>query len=247
MTAPRIIALRGLPDEDQARRLRRDLPDAEWHRIARLRRPQDRLRSLLGRALARRLLAQYLGLAPAQVPLMVGPHGKPLLAAKLGTAPAWHFSIAHSGDQVLAAIGPQALGVDVETCPVQVDNALFRLTTGRDPHPVEITGDDDRAGRKTGMPAPDAQAFCAEWVCREAVLKACGLGLLIEPGRLRLQPGGQGWHQVTEPPETSGQHVRLLWASPVHCAALCLPAPQDDWQLTRLDLDAWLNGLDAAS
>ncbi|MGB6006654.1 4'-phosphopantetheinyl transferase family protein [Castellaniella sp.] len=237
MTAPWIVALRGLPDEEQAQRLRRDLPDAEWQWIARLRQPQDRLRSLLGRALARRLLASRMDLSPERVPLTTGLHGKPLLAAAPGTAPAWHFSIAHSGDQVLVAVGPHALGVDVETCPDSVDVALFRFATGREPDRSEVF----RAG---GSEAPtlDTQAFCAEWVCREAVLKACGQGLLIEPGRLRLQACGQGWQQVAGPPEVCGQHVRLLWTSPAHCAAVSLPAPRDDWRLTRLDLDAWLAG-----
>ncbi|WP_298014590.1 4'-phosphopantetheinyl transferase superfamily protein [uncultured Castellaniella sp.] len=242
MTTPRIIALRGLPDEEQARRLRRDLPEAEWQWIARLRQPQDRLRSLLGRALARRLLAPRLDLAPARIPLTTGPHGKPLLAALSG----WHFSIAHSGDQVLAAVGPQALGVDVERCPERVDEALFRFATGREPGRTDPSRDGPR-DETAGTTVSDAQAFCAEWVRREAVLKACGLGLTIEPGTLRLRACGQGWHRVDGPPEVRGLHVRLLGSSPGYRAALCLPAPRDDWQLTRLGLDAWLSDPEAVA
>lgn len=241
MIAPRIVALSGLPDEVQARRLRRDLPEAEWRWITRLRQPRDRLRSLLGRALARRLLAPHLDLMPDRVPLAAGPHGQPRLAVPPGSAPAWHVSIAHSGDQVLAAIGPQALGVDVEICPAEVDDALFRYATGRAQAPSGA-GEGRRADGGEHSSARDAQVFCAEWVCREAALKACGQGLLIDPARLRLHDRGQGWHRVDGPPGVQGLHVRLLWTSSAHCAALCLPTPRDDWRLTRTDLDDWLDG-----
>ncbi|WP_323018627.1 hypothetical protein [Castellaniella sp.] len=222
-----IVALRGLPDEAQAQRLRQDLPQAEQHWITRLHRPQDRLRSLLGRALVRRLLAQRLGAPPAHIALNTGPHGKPQLSALAGAAPVWHFNIAHSGDQVLAAIGPQPLGVDVEACPDTIDAALLQMVMGR------------RAADRS--PDLDPRAFCTEWVQREAVLKACGLGLMITPGQLRLHAGGHGWRSVSGPPATDGLYVRLLWASSTDCAALCLPAPTPAWQLSQWDLAAWLD------
>ncbi len=216
-----LVLSRGLPDEAGAIRLRRDLPEAEWRWITRLRRPEDRLRSLVGRVLARRLLGQRLGLAPGAVPLDTGPHGKPMLAVP---TPAWHFNIAHSGDLVLVGAGPQPLGVDVEHCPDTVDANLWRLVTGR------------------ADTAPDPGTFCAHWVRREAVLKACGLGLRAEPGTLRLsEPDDGGWTPVAGRPEVEGLQVRLLRATPDHCAALCLtntPAP-GAWTLKTLALADW--------
>jgi len=233
MDGTRIVALRGLPDPAQARLLRRLLPDAEWQWITRLRQPEDRLRSLTARALARHLLAQRLGRPPTDIALAADPRGKPGLAVPAG----WHFNLAHSGGHVLAAVGRQPLGVDVEACPGRADNALFRFATGRDP---DGTGP---GGLQDGVPPtrlPDAQAFCAEWVCREAVLKACGLGLSMEPGCLRLRATGDGWLRVAGLPAAEGLHVRLLWQSPADCAALCLPTPDPAWRLTRLDLSAWM-------
>ncbi|MBB6084058.1 4'-phosphopantetheinyl transferase family protein [Castellaniella defragrans] len=254
----RLILSRGLPDAAGAARLRLDLPEDEWRRIARLRRADDRLRSLVGRALARRLLGRRLGLAPADVPLGAGPHGKPMLVAA-----AWHFNIAHSGDLVLVGVGPGPLGVDVEHCPDQVDAALWRLVTGGPlpaaSHPaLDPPARDHPAAGRSGA-APDPRAFCAQWVRREAILKACGLGLSVEPGALRLAdaggsdapaepvkpgesrepgqsagPGGPGetagWTPVSGLPEAEGLWVRLLWSEPGHCAALCLPggAPGPD-------------------
>ncbi len=180
-----------------------------------------RLRSLVGRVLARRLLGQRLGLAPGAVPLDTGPHGKPMPAVP---TPAWHFNIAHSGDLVLVGAGPQPLGVDVEHCPDTVDANLWRLVTGR------------------ADTAPDPGTFCAHWVRREAVLKACGLGLRAEPGTLRLsEPDDGGWTPVAGRPEVEGLQVRLLQATPDHCAALCLtntPAP-GAWTLKTLALADW--------
>lgn len=226
--ATQVVALQGLPDAQQAQSLRRKLPDAEWQWITRLRQPQDQLRSLLGRALLRHLLAQRLGLPPAQVPLAAGPHGKPQLAAAPGADAVWHFNVAHSGDHVLAAVGPHPVGVDVELCPATVDLALLR----------EVTGDTGR--QLTGR--NDEQSFCTEWVRREAALKARGLGLLLDPGRLRFAPPGPDWQAVLAPAQVAGLHVRLLWASAAHCAALCLPTPTTNWRLTRRTLDAWLDG-----
>jgi len=229
-----VVALRGLPDPAQARALRRLLPDAEWQWITRLRQPEDRLRSLTARALVRQMLARRLGVPPAGIALAADPRGKPGLAVPAG----WHFNLAHSGGHVLAAVGRQPLGVDVEACPRRVDNALFRFATGRDPDGA------GPGGLQDGVPParlPDAQAFCAEWVCREAALKARGLGLSVEPGGLRLRAAGDGWLRVAGLPAAEDLHVRLLWQSPTDCAALCLAAPDPAWRLTRLDLSAWMD------
>ncbi|GAA0236622.1 hypothetical protein GCM10009125_26920 [Castellaniella daejeonensis] len=246
-TPYRLILSRGLPDDDGAARLRRDLPEAEWRWIARLRRPDDRLRSLVGRALARRLLGRRLDLAPEDVSLSAGPRGKPMLAGGRPGEPAgpdagaraWHFNIAHSGDLVLVGVGPGPLGVDVEHCPERVDADLWRQVTGL-PLPAPAPGGSEAA--------PDPRAFCAQWVRREAVLKACGLGLAAEPGTLRLTGAGdEGWTPVSGRPEVEGLWVRLLWASPAHCAALCLPetAPRpEDWPLKTLALSDWIGGSD---
>lgn len=216
-----VVASRGLPDADQQRALRFDLPPAEWQHIQRLHRPDDRLRSLTGRALARRLLARRLSTSPARVALTTGAQGKPMLRDPAAT---WHFNIAHSGDQVLVAVAPFPLGVDVECCPphAEVDAGLWESVTGRRPQgPVH------------------APAFCAEWVRREAVLKACGTGLALDPARLRLQHATGGWQAVDGIPQAVGLRVRLLWQSPAHCAALCLTPSLAAWRLAKVTLADW--------
>ena len=253
-TPTHLILSRGLPGREEVERLRRDLPASEWHWITRLHRPDDRHRSLVGRALVRRLLAQRLGCTPAAVPLETGPQGKPRLAphtvqrlmnaeTPVADPRPWHFNVAHSGDQVLVGIGPHPLGVDVEHCPDVVDPALWRHVTG-------CTGP---AAPVLDQPAalPDPEAFCADWVCREAVLKACGLGLSLEPGVLqRADPECTGWMPVSGRPEVQGLQVRLLWSNPDDCAALCLPdhaTATGTWTLVTYALDDWIDAPNPAT
>ncbi|WP_323011928.1 hypothetical protein [Castellaniella sp.] len=219
-----VLALSGLPDAALAARLCRVLPAAEWQWIQRLHRPEDRLRSLCGRAALRILLAPRLGLPTTSIPLCTGPWGKPMLASPAGTPPDWHFNIAHSADQVLLAIGRQALGVDVEACPKQPDHALYRLVTGHAPQSTEQ--------------AQNPLDFCRQWVCREAILKACGMGLNAPMGALRLHPSESGWWRVSGLPAAEGLLVRQLWQSTAHCAALCLPDTAS-WQLQQHDGTSW--------
>ena len=233
-TPYQLILSQGLPDAAAAARLRQDLPAAEWHWITRLRQPDDRLRSLTARALVRRLLGRRLGLSPAAIRLGTDPLGKPMLIdGPTARAPAWQFNMAHSRDLVLVGIGPGSLGVDVEHRPAAVDNGLWQQVTGHR-MPTALAGRTDAA----------AQAFCAQWVRREAVLKACGLGLRIEPGTLHLADGDpMDWTCVTGLAAADALQVRLLWDSPAHCAALCLPrtaARPGSWSLHTVELAAWI-------
>lgn len=217
MDTPLILALCGLPDASLTAQLRCVLPATEWQWIQRLQRPEDRLRSLCGRAALRILLAPRLGIPATDISLDTGPWGKPILASRDGTPPDWHFNIAHSKDQILVAIGRLALGVDVETCPKHVDHDLYRLVTGQAPDPAQ---------------PPDALDFCRQWVCREAILKACGMGLSAPMDTLRLHPGPAGWWRVSGLAAANGLSVRLLWQSTAHCAALCL-SDTSAWQVKR--------------
>ena len=226
-TPYQLILSQGLPDDAGAARLRDDLPASELHWITRLRRTDDRLRSLTGRALVRRLLGRHLGQAPAAVRLGAGPQGKPMME---DAASGWQFNIAHSGDLVLVGVGPGPVGVDVEHCSAPVDAALWQQVTGR------------------ALPEPasghTAQAFCAQWVRREAVLKACGAGLHIAPAALQLGDGDPGaWQPVAGPAAVNGLRVRLLWSTPAHGAALCLPqaaAGADAWSMQTVALADWI-------
>ncbi|CAN5381495.1 4'-phosphopantetheinyl transferase superfamily protein [soil metagenome] len=142
---------RSLDDRDTALGM---LSDAERRRYDAA--PSDTF--LLGRLLLRRLVGELTGVAPEDVPLVAvcpdcgGPHGRP---AVVGSA--LHVSLSHSAVAVVAAAswdGP--VGVDVE--------------------PLKVS---DEALTAVGMLA--GEGSLERWTRVEAVLKADGRGLRVDP------------------------------------------------------------------
>lgn len=123
----------------------------------------------------REVLGGCLGRPAESVELLVGPHGRPMLAsggAGLG------FSASHGGGSLLVAVarGVQP-GVDIEALAPR-PNALpiaRRYFTGEEAEALEAL-----QGREREL------AFYRLWVAREAVLKAIGRGLAFGLDRLRI-------------------------------------------------------------
>ncbi|WP_253769294.1 4'-phosphopantetheinyl transferase family protein [Goodfellowiella coeruleoviolacea] len=168
------------------------LDPAERERHGRFLRPVDAARFATGRAVAKTVLAQQVGIDPAEVrfttecPHCAGNHGKPRMA---GTDV--DLSISHSGDLVAVGMVVGAvLGVDVEQ------------TTTRQPGnlPVEALAPRERAVLQA-LPADQrVAAFFTYWTRKEALLKATGHGLAA----------GMDTFTVSAPNE----HPELLeWAS----------------------------------
>lgn len=139
----------------------------------------DRERFLLGRGGLRRLLGDWLGLAPQTVPLATGPRGKPCCPA----GPA--FNVSHSGDLILLAVHPcRPVGVDVERLRPALN---WQAIARRMLTPAEL----DRINSLREPERP--QAFLTSWCRLEARLKARGDGLA---GRGRL------WRETVTPAAT---------------------------------------------
>lgn len=171
---------------DYSPRLDGLLSTVEVARAARLRRPEDRIRQILGATMLRFAAAAATGAKPEEVgvdrtcPTCPEPHGRPTLP---GTG--LHASITHSGDLVglaLTTTGP--VGLDVERVS-DVDIAGLSRT---------VLHEEERA-------APlDHGAFFTYWTRKEAVVKATGDGLRAalaevrvsgpaEPPAVRAYPG----------------------------------------------------------
>jgi 4'-phosphopantetheinyl transferase len=167
-------------DEPARRRLGPLLAPAERARAARLARAADRDRFVVGRGLARLALATQLGIAPRDVALRTGAHGRPALAC--GT---FDFNVAHSAGLVACAVARELrVGIDVEHLRVLRErHALVELTCA--PH--------ERAWLDT-LPRQARRAALFElWTAKEACLKASGCGLLEPPAEVAvaLRPGGE--------------------------------------------------------
>lgn len=162
-------------------------------------------RTLAGRTALRLLLAHVLDEAPARARDVVveracdrcgAPHGRP-------RAPGLSLSSSTSEDQVMVTVAAQEvqIGVDVQALPDTVwagfDAAVL--------HPRE-------RGR---LDTADLRSRIALWTRKEAVLKAAGIGLLVEPSHIPLvrRPGPEApwWSVAGDAPQLMrGLHVRNL-------------------------------------
>jgi phosphopantetheinyl transferase len=115
--------------------------------------------------------AQYLGCTPASV--RVTRAGKPELEGSELTV-----SLTHSGDAVLVAIAAGGeVGVDAEL--LRPDAAGWTL--------VDHALTESERARLDAVPVPDrAESFLRTWTRKEAILKAAGTGLGLDPRQVEL-------------------------------------------------------------
>ncbi|CAN5436761.1 hypothetical protein BH11ACT1_BH11ACT1_00620 [soil metagenome] len=151
-----------------------DLAAEDHARLHRLRRGADRDRSASAGVLLRAAVGAWAGTPAGDVVVRracascgATDHGKPFVASTPTTPTPPHVSVAHADEVVVVAVtaaGP--VGVDVELA----DAAQFDGFEA-------VALSDEEAGRGVREPAARART----WVRKEAVLKATGLGLAVDP------------------------------------------------------------------
>jgi 4'-phosphopantetheinyl transferase len=144
--------------------------------------PEFRDRFLLGRLLLREMTAELLGLpierviVSSECPRCGEPHGRPIIGGV--DEGALHASLSSTRDLVVAALLParsgSAVGVDVEA----TEGAPDRLAAIDDVVPRE------------GWSKPRRGAALRRWTRVEAVLKADGRALRVDPRRVALRRAG---------------------------------------------------------
>jgi 4'-phosphopantetheinyl transferase len=130
-------------------------------------------------------------------------HGRPVIAATEQVRRPAHVSLARAGDLSIVAVtdaGHVGVDVEVEGSAERADVEQVVL------HPLE------RAGAVADL--------TRTWVRKEAVLKAYGLGLVVDPSHLLLDDDGiAAW----DSPHPAPDPVRVLdVAVPGHVAAVAL-------------------------
>jgi 4'-phosphopantetheinyl transferase len=164
-------------------RLNECLPQEERDRAARFRHPDDRRRWVVARGALRWLIGRYLGRDPATLRFEQGRHGKPALA---GDAPPidLQFNLSHSAGVGLAGfcIG-RAVGVDLEHADRSVDARALatRICSPQEQAMLARLPEDEGTLR-----------FIELWTCKEAWMKAVGLGISAGPAGVDvdLSPDG---------------------------------------------------------
>lgn len=148
----------------------------EKHRASRFRFDQDRTAYILSHVVWRMVLANCLGMQPADVPLARAPSGQPQLP---GTA--LSTSLSHSGNWVAMAICAGAtVGVDIEqSAPrTRLNDIADVICTPSEAAQLQLL----RAKARE-------RALLVLWTRKEALLKAFGLGLAVEPSKLSAETG----------------------------------------------------------
>lgn len=152
------------------------LSDSELARLEKFRRLEDRVSYARAHLLLRRALLRYLPPSYSKLEFLSSDAGKPRLDAR-EIPTSIEFNLSHCDTCVACAISNSAVGIDVES----IERELEPETAARILHPSEAIRIEHFA------PSPKQRALLQYWTCKESVLKAIGIGLLIEPNELVIE------------------------------------------------------------
>ena len=127
----------------------------------------DARRFIVRRGHLRTILANYVGVRAQALVLAAGTHGKPFLE----TPDQIHFNLSHSGGLMMLVVSPDCpVGADIEKVePMTEDIARVAFT------------ERECAQLAALSPSHRLREHYKLWTCKEAVLKAHGTGLMVEP------------------------------------------------------------------
>ena len=185
-------------------------------------------RFALGRAILRGVLGAATNVAPAEVPLHTGLHGKPKLT---GASNGPWFSIAHSEDLYVVALSTVGeVGIDVER-----HRAIEQWERVADR--VLDANERLQLAAEVGAGEEPGRVFLRHWCRVEAELKAVGSGIAgLEAHRAGRRPAGLRLAECETlplPGTEAGVSPRYQLA-----VALCSPSRDSEFQMTDASAQA---------
>ncbi len=219
-TAPfcdQVPAARAMPLLDGERR----------ERTARLRRPEDRARSVTAGLLLRFGLAERFGLPPGSCSIERGENGKPFVKGR----PDCCFNLSHAGEWAVCALSAAPVGVDIERAEGRHEDLARRFFC---PEEFAWLGRQPEDGRE--------EAFFRLWTLKESYIKYLGKGLSLSLSAFCIHPGPPV--AVTQ----EGKHVSCRFREYSDCIgyrlAVCAAGGEDIAPRPRLlDTEALLGTL----
>ena len=136
-------------------------------------------RSFRSRLGLRRILANYLDCSPAEVPLMIEGHGKPILNGEASL----QFNLSHCGEYAILAVSKQTpLGIDLERIRKEspIDDLAQRCFSIEEQEGWSKT---EKEKRRT--------SFFHLWVQKEAMVKAHGAGMTLPLRHFSGEPNAE--------------------------------------------------------
>ena len=212
--------------------LRTVLSPDEQERAARFVFERDRLRFVSARGILRVLLGGYLNREPARIVFHYGPNGKPALAGEDANPADLRFNVSHSGDYCLCAVALRRdVGIDIEMVRSDVECLPLaeRFFTRREYEDLLRGSEQDRRAR-----------FFRYWTCKEAYLKARGVGISTGLARIEMTFNADGSVECSKRDDLivhgTGCLVRPISIGD-HVAA-AVAAEGDDWDVAICDYPA---------
>ena len=202
------------------------LSPEESRRAARLVFEQDQERFILTHGILRILLGQYLNQEPASLGFRYGAHGKPGLNAAESSPESLCFNLSHSGDYCLCAFAlSRQVGVDIEMVRSNVEclQLAERFFARREYEDLRKAAEEVRRA-----------LFYRYWTCKEAYLKARGLGLSSGLDRIEVTFAADGSVGCCDTGRgMDGQNARWVVKelSLGHEVAAAVAAAGDDWDV----------------
>lgn len=167
--------------ETQLLALAATLSSDEVSRAEKFYKEQHRLRFIAGRGILRTILSRYLNVEPQELQFTYEPLGKPVLTNTLNGQKLW-FNLSHSQGLALCVVSCDRLvGVDLEyVCPITDVLTLAKQFFSQKEYSV----------MRSLPPLQKEEVFFRYWTCKEAYLKATGVGLSqLQQIEVSLAPG----------------------------------------------------------
>lgn len=181
-----------LIDPSKVREAHAYLTAEETERATRFRSKKDSNHWAACRAGLRQILAKVCGIPPKEVPIAVGPNGKPLLGHPFAHL---HFNLSHCSDLALVAIASTPVGIDIERSDRAPDLLGCEETFCHPDEQAELPHENE----------PRANFLLDIWTSKESALKALGTGFFLPPEEVMIQ-------RKTIPGSASSHHSPALLA-----------------------------------
>ncbi|OWF47055.1 L-aminoadipate-semialdehyde dehydrogenase-phosphopantetheinyl transferase-like [Mizuhopecten yessoensis] len=153
----------------------------EAQRISKFVFKKDAKSSMIGRLMIRKVISEYLNIPFKEVTLARSEKGKPYIADRTDVDN-FSFNVSHQGDYaVLAAQGNCILGVDVMKLETRTDVDSFFETMRR-----QFTAEEWMLIRSPTTDKERLKLFFRLWCLKESYVKALGVGIGFEVGRLNF-------------------------------------------------------------
>ena len=182
-----------------------------------------RRRYIVGRGLLREILSKYLKIDPRSIEFNYSSQGK----ASLKRQPAFgklFFNVAHSHELIMYSVAPcPAVGIDLERIrlKVQIDDMARRYFFPGEYNKIKAMSSDKKS-----------EFFFVYWTCKEAYLKATGVGLAdLEKVEVLMHRQGISLRIVDDENVQNGEEwfVQQIQPRDGYVAALVLSGRQ--WRL----------------